>query len=54
MADTVVLSVVLPGHMDRYPFPILHQLHRQASRLNDERGVPVVEVLSIIETVRCP
>ena len=49
MADTVVLSVVLPGHMDRYPFPILHQLHRQASRLNDERGVPVVEVLSIID-----
>jgi len=49
VADTVVLSVVLPGHMDRYPFPILHQLQRQASRLNDERGMPVVEILAIID-----
>lgn len=49
MPDGVLLTIILPAHTDRYPFPIVGQIRQQADRVNEQAGRPVVEFICVLD-----
>ena len=45
----MILSVVCPAHMDRFPAAIMGQIDEQAKRANISNGSPVVEFICLLD-----